>query len=290
MRILYIICCLFILTSCIQTAPPLPKPSLKPQKQSMTYLYRSQLPWSYAGMPLAQKVSIQNRYEPQFSLNPGSRDIVSGGTLNLEIGTWRDADGDQISFWWKSNKGQFVFWNETATYVRWQAPVVSEDTKVPLWIYASDGRGKTTEQVAWIIVRKLATSADIITDNLRYYPVVAPRPGEPPVFYPGEDIRVEWMTTNASNQIARYLSMCIWLTPQMRIPLSPAGEFLNIGNLDPGEQKLRYTNFYIPKSTPTGDYYLAFFSDCEHSITENNEENNKMFLAIRIRPQGSPRR
>ncbi|MBU2523825.1 hypothetical protein KKG71_01385 [Patescibacteria group bacterium] len=256
----------------------------------MTYLRASDLPWSIAGNPREQSSKPNNFFAPVFSLVATSNKVISGGELKFQIHSSSDNDGDQITFWWKSSSGKFTYWNSSASSVRWQAPVVTSETIVPIYINASDGRGKVETQVFKISVLKNANADDIITTNVVYTPIVAPAAGNPPVYYPNEDVRIGWNTVNSSQKTASGIMTCLWITANEQVPLTATSEKINVGNLAPNETKQRWTNFYIPKTTVPGYYYIALKNDCDNVVAEANETNNEAFLYIWVRPKGSPRR
>lgn len=258
--------------------------------QSMLDVQNQNLPEQVAGYPQEEKFQEQNIFSPWLRVDEEQREVTSGGIINMRITYWGDSDGDAVSFWWKSRKGKFTYWNPTVTYVSWQAPVVEDDEDVVVQAVVSDGRGRNSHKNILVKVRKNVSARDLVLKEVKYYPIETPPAGQPPVYYPGEDVKVEWLNENISTERFYNISVCIWLVTAPTIPNSPAPEELNLGTFEPNEVKSRWTNFYIPKHTAPGYYYLAIKSDCANSVAESNEENNVGYLHIWVRPEGSSRK
>lgn len=279
----------FLFAGCYWSAPPLKGPALA-VKQSMLDVLASGLPVKIAGHPRAEKLQKSNRFAPWLKIDEENREVVNGGSINLRIVDWGDGDGDQVAFWWECRRGEFTYWNPTATYVSWRAPVMAEDSVVPIKVTVSDGRGKRGYRIIKVTVKVQVTARDLVLTEVKYYPIVAPPAGQPPVYYPGEDVKVEWVTKNISAERFYGLSLCVWISTDGKIPNANPVENLNLGTYEPGESKTRYTNVYLPGSLTPGYYYLVLKADCENLVAESNEENNFGFLHVWVRPPGSARR
>lgn len=260
------------------------------KNQSMLTVQAANLPVRVAGYPNTEKLQDRNFYAPWFKVDEEKREVVSGGVINLRVTYFGDDDGDQVSFWWECRRGNFTYWTPTATYVSWQAPVVTTDDVIPIVATISDGRGKRSYKTIFVTVKAQVSAKDLILGDVKYYPIVEPPAGQPPVYYPGEDVKVEWTTRNVSYERFYDISLCVWLSPDASVPNAQPQEQLNLGTFEPGELKYRYTNFYLNYNISPGYYYLVLKTDCENLVAESNEENNLGFLNIWVRPYGSARR
>lgn len=274
---------LFLLCGC-QKAPP-------QITQTMSAL-RDRSNWhQIAGFQQEQKWDTRNLHAPSFILSRLRAEIGEGGTLHFRITSFTDKDGDRLSFWWTCQHGTFTSWSNDVRSVSWKAPFFSSDRIVYISAYAADGRGRLARQIITVRVRHVAShQADLIVTNLRYTPVVAPRTGRLPIFYPGESVPLSVDIYNASRKYVINSYIGLWLTTNGVQPSRRPDEDLNIGGLSSGEQKTRRTNFQIPFGTPPGDYTILIFVDWKNSVSESNESDNRQYIRITVAPDGTARR